>query len=121
MLAKYAEQGIEVFTEIRIRVSASRFRIPDICVTLGDPGEEILTRPPLLCIEILSPEDRMARVETRVRDFLDMGVPYVRLLNPATRQAHVGRPGQPLMEIEDDILRTENPAIEMPLAGLWVS
>ena len=75
LLTQYEASGIEVFTQIRIRVSQSRFRIPDVCATVGDPGEEVLTRPPFLCVEILSPKDRMSRLEVRIQDYLKMGVP----------------------------------------------
>jgi Uma2 family endonuclease len=43
---------------MRVHVKPTRFRIPDICIVLGDKYEKILTKPPFLCIEILSPEDR---------------------------------------------------------------
>lgn len=38
LLARYEALGIEVFTEIRIRVSATRFRIPDVCARWVIPG-----------------------------------------------------------------------------------
>ena len=63
LLTHYEAQGIEVFTEVRVQVSPTRFRIPDVCATIGDPGEEVLTQPPSLCVEILSPEDRMSRLD----------------------------------------------------------
>ena len=34
--------GINVVVEQRVQVSPKRFRIPDVCVVLGDPGEQIL-------------------------------------------------------------------------------
>ena len=38
------------------------FRIPDVCLLRADaPFESILRDPPLLCIEIMSPEDRRGR------------------------------------------------------------
>src|SRR5438046_7420725 len=64
--------GIDVLTEQRVRVRERRYRVPDLCVTLGrDESEEILTSPPLIWIEILSPEDRPILVKTKVRDVLD--------------------------------------------------
>ena len=108
-----------VFTELRIRVSATRYRIPDVCATLGDPSEEVLSRPPFLCVEILSPEDRMSRIEMRIQDYLGMGVPFVWILDPLTKQAYVATKAEGLREIKDGVLRTANPQIEMPLAGLW--
>jgi Uma2 family endonuclease len=111
--------GIQVVPEQRIQVSPTRFRVPDVCVVLGDPGEEILTRPPFLCIEILSREDRMSRVRERVDDYLAMGVPYVWVLDPATRSAYSITPAEGWREVKDGVLRTANPAIEVPLAGIF--
>src|ERR1700690_2975335 len=67
--------GINAVPEQRVQVKPARFRIPDVCVVLGNPSEQILTKPPFICIEILSPEDRMSRVEERIDDYLAMGVP----------------------------------------------
>jgi Uma2 family endonuclease len=119
LLAHYESSGLAVFTEIRIRVSASRFRIPDVCATVGDPGEEVLTKPPFLCVEILSPEDRMSRLEIRIQDYLQMGIPYVWVLDPLTRQAYVATAAEGMREVKDGVLRAEGPSLEMPLAGLW--
>jgi len=60
---------IEVLPEQRMRISSTRYRVPDIClVSLDDPVEQILTKPPLACIEILSPEDTLRRMQQRVDD-----------------------------------------------------
>ena len=66
--------NITVITELRIRVKATRFRIPDVCVILGDTDEQVLTQPPFICIEVLSPKDRMKRVQERIDEYLEMGV-----------------------------------------------
>ncbi|MDQ6706789.1 MAG: Uma2 family endonuclease, partial [Acidobacteriota bacterium] len=55
--------GIHPFIEQRIRISPRRYRVPDLCLTVGEPLEEILTTPPLAIIEVLSPEDRIARMQ----------------------------------------------------------
>jgi Uma2 family endonuclease len=111
--------GVRVYPEQRVQVSGTRFRVPDICVTLGQPDEQIFTRPPFLCIEILSREDRMSRVRERVDDYLAMGVPYVWVLDPATRSAYSITPAEGWREVKDGVLRTANPAIEVPLAGIF--
>ncbi len=77
--------GIRVVPELRVRVSPTRFRIPDVCVVLGEPNEQVLTKPPFLCIEILSPEDRMSRIQERIDDYLRMGVRYVWIFSPDRR------------------------------------
>ena len=119
LLGRYESTGLAVFTELRIRVSATRYRIPDVCATLGDPDEEVLTKPPFLCVEILSPEDRMSRIEMRIQDYLTMGVAFVWVLDPLTKQSYVATKAEGLREVKDGVLRTADPALEMPLAGLW--
>jgi Uma2 family endonuclease len=118
-VARRKQWGIQVATEQRVQVTTKRFRIPDVCVILGKTEEQILTTPPFLCIEILSPEDRMSRVEERIDDFLAMGVPYVWLLDPATRRAYTATAAEGLREVKSGILKTENPALEMPLFEIF--
>ncbi len=108
--------GIRVVVEQRIQVSSTRFRIPDVCAVLAsEPVEQIFTRPPFLCIEVLSPDDRLQEMHKRVGDFHALGVPYVFIVDPRDRRAWRST-AQGLQEIADGILRTENPAIEIPLA-----
>jgi len=111
--------NITVITELRIHVKPTRFRIPDVCVILGDTDEQIPTKPPFLCIEVLSPKDRMKRVQERITDFLEMGVPYVWVLNPETRQAYAAMPSEGFREIKTGVLKTENPVFEVPLNEIF--
>lgn len=83
LLSQRQQRGIHVFLELRVQVSATRFRVPDILVTLGKG--RILKEPPFLCIEILSPEDRTSRIEKKIDDYLKFGVQYVWLIDPAER------------------------------------
>lgn len=116
LIARYEAAGIQSVPKLRIRVSPTRFRVPDISVFLSDPGERVPTKPPFICIEILSPEDRMSRVGVRISDYLAMGVPYVWVLDPQTKQAFASTPAEGLKEVKTGVLRTENPEIELPLA-----
>jgi len=110
---------ITVVTELRVQVKPTRFRIPDICVVLCKTDEQILTKPPFLCIEILSPEDRMMRVKERVADYLEMGVPYIWVLDPKTKRAYVVTPDEGWREVKTKVLRTENPALMVPLSEVF--
>jgi Uma2 family endonuclease len=75
--------NVRVIVELRIRVSATRVRVPDICVILRDREiEQAPSKPPLVCIEVLSPEDRWPRVEKRIQDYLAMGVERVWVFDP---------------------------------------
>jgi len=80
---------IEVLPEQRMRISATRYRVPDIClVSLDEPVEQILTKPPLACIEVLSPEDTLRRMQQRVDDYRDFGVGNIWILDPATKTGY---------------------------------
>lgn len=108
-----------VYPEQRVQVSPTRFRIPDICVYAGqEPEGQIFRTPAFICIEILSPEDRWARVQERIDDYLRFGVPYVWVINPADRRVWACTPDGNI-EIRDGLLRTENPALEVPLVEIF--
>src|SRR5580658_3829858 len=73
MLQREARWRMKAVVEVRLQITSSRFRIPDVMVlSSGAPHEEIVRTPPLLCIEILSPEDRMSRIMERVRDYFQI-------------------------------------------------
>ena len=83
-------QHFIVKPEWRTQISAERFRVPDIALRrTSAPKERIARTPPLLCIEILSPEDRMSRTLVKVDDYLAMGVPEVWVFDPDSRTVHV--------------------------------
>ncbi len=80
---------IQAVVEQRIRVSPNRVRICDLALLHADaPRERVTETPPLLCIEILSPEDRLARAQLVLADYLLMGVPNLWLIDPIRRSAH---------------------------------
>jgi Uma2 family endonuclease len=73
-----------------VQVSPNRVRIPDICLLRRDaPREPITVTPPLLCIEILSPEDRIQRVTRRLDDFAAMGVAHLWIIDPRERIGYI--------------------------------
>ncbi|HEY7334530.1 MAG TPA: Uma2 family endonuclease [Bryobacteraceae bacterium] len=109
------------FIEQRVQVNPTRFRIPDICVYLGgEPQEQVFRTPPFLCIEILSPEDRMDRIQDRIDDYLTFDVPYVWVVNPRSRRAWIYTKDE-IREVKDGLLRTENPALTIPLAEIFAA
>src|SRR5438477_4409935 len=87
--ARRREFGIQVFVAQRVQINATRYRVPDICVTIGEPTEQIFRTPPFLCIEVLSPDDRMSRVLVKIGDYLELGVPFVWVIDPRRRKATI--------------------------------
>jgi len=119
--ARRRELNIHVFPEQRIQVSAARFRVPDLCVVVGrNPEEMIFTRPPFICLEILSKDDRVDEFEEKIDDYLAFGVRYVWVINPRTKRAYV-HSAAGSQEAKDGILRTQDPEITVPLAEIFAA
>lgn len=79
--------NLEVLVEQRVRVSERRVRIPDVClVSLDAPYEKVIATPPFAVIEILSPEDRVARYNERLEDYRRMGVKHIWVADPEERR-----------------------------------
>jgi Uma2 family endonuclease len=75
--------GVYVFPELRVHVSATRYRVPDITVLDRSlPLEQIITRPPLAVFEVLSPEDRLQRLKRKLEDYRVMGIPEIWVIDP---------------------------------------
>ena len=110
--------GIEVYPEQRVQVKANRYRIPDVCVVLGGTKEKVFSLPPFLCVEILSPEDRMPRVWERLHDYFQMGVPNVWVIDPENHMAHIATPSGDLLHVTET-LRTGDPILEVPLSEIF--
>jgi Uma2 family endonuclease len=108
-----------VYPEQRVQVSPTRLRVPDVCVYLGEePKDQIFHTPPFICIEILSPEDRWERMQQKIDDYLQFGVPHVWVLNPRERRAWVCTDSGNT-EVKDGLLRTGNPSLVVPLADIF--
>jgi len=110
---------IRVLPEQRVRVSARRFRIPDVCVVRRDlPIEPIFTQPPLICIEVLSKDDSLHSLQERVDDYLASGVPNVWILEPVLRKGYICTQSG-FNEPGDGILRVAESRIHVPLAEVF--
>ena len=81
--------GITGSTEQRVRVSVSRVRVPDLVVLASGAQPDVLTDPPLLVIEILSPEDSYSDTQERALDYRQMGVETVWIIDPKTRSGRM--------------------------------
>jgi Uma2 family endonuclease len=81
--------NISVFAELRLQTTATHFRIPDVIVIdRNAPDEQIITHAPLLCVEILSPEDRLSRMEEKLAEYFQMGTRAVWVIDPRTQTGY---------------------------------
>jgi Uma2 family endonuclease len=113
------EWKVKTFAEHRVQVSAQRYRIPDLCVMPSTwIKTPIIHEAPLLCIEVLSPEDTLHRQAARCGDYFAMGVAEVWIVDPKTRTTYILH-RTAMKEHREDLLRLEGTPIEISLAELF--
>lgn len=81
--------GIVGSTEPRTQVSRTRVRVPDLVVMQAGPQPDVLVDPPLLVIEILSPDDSYSDLQERSENYRAMGVETVWIIDPRTRSGRM--------------------------------
>jgi Uma2 family endonuclease len=109
---------IKAYSELRVRVRDKWYPIPDLCV-YSEPGFEgrYPTVPPLLWIEILSPDDRVADVWRKASELLNCGVPYVWIIEPETLESELWS-ASGIQKIADKTLRLPGSSIVIPLTDV---
>jgi Uma2 family endonuclease len=111
--------GLLALSEIRIQISPTRYRVADLAVWRDDNiGTAIPTVAPFLVVEILSPEDRMVRMLPKIQEYLSIGVEWIWIVDPREQSALLYSQKNPAGAV-CDILRTENPDIEIPLTAAF--
>ena len=83
-----------VATDVRVQIASTRFRVPDVVVLHPDaPEEQIITHPPLVVIEILSPADSLMSMRERITDYLNFGIPNIWVVDPSDRMGYICHSG----------------------------
>ena len=94
--------------ELRLILGPSLVLIPDVCVFHpAAPVDRFPKTPPLIVVEILSPDDRQSEVREKLEKYRTWGVPHVWLLDPNSRRTYQCAPG--LLEV---------PTLSVPELGL---
>lgn len=88
--SRETEWRILVMPEQRLKIGDRKYRVPDVMVIAEDaPRTPVIEVPPLLCIEIVSPDDRLRNLTERALDYLQLGVPETWILDPAEKRAYI--------------------------------
>lgn len=75
--------------ELRLKLAADVYRIPDVSVFVGKPEQNVPDRPPLVAIKILSKDDRYSEVTQKLEEYRVWGVPNIWLIDPFAKRLAV--------------------------------
>jgi Uma2 family endonuclease len=111
--------GVRPLVEQRVQVYSRRYRVPDLCVVRNtDPKDLIIAFAPLLCIEVLSSEDRFGELQERVDDYAQMGVENIWAIDPWKRRGYyAGSRG--FNQPEDGVMRIAGTPISISLVEVF--
>ena len=109
------QHGHAVLVEQRVKASATRVRVPDICLLAPGNEDELTQMPPALWIEIVSSDDRWSRIQIRLTDCIDFGVPMIWIVDPYTKKAWTMTRATGVVPAADGILRDPELKLEVPL------
>ncbi len=110
--------GVYPLPEQRVQTQKTHFRVPDVVVLReGSIREPILTHPPLLAIEVQSPDQSLRYTEAKAQEYLAFGIEHVWVVEPYARVAYRGStnglelvrngelsiPGTPIRIVPDEL------------------
>jgi Uma2 family endonuclease len=115
VVSKRTEWRVEIVGDTRVRVRPKAYRVPDVCVVSADaPEEDVIHTPPLCIIEILSPDDSMAELREKAREYLQMGVTHVWSVDPVSHECYRHREDG-METVRDGVFRVAGTPIEIPI------
>ncbi len=115
----FNQRGFWAGVEIRVQVRSDRYRVPDVVVVRGGrPSGRIITSPPEIAVEVLSPEDRAAEVQDKIDDYLQFGIQAVWLIDPERQRAWI-HTREGAREVSDGVLRNPARDLEVPLSAVF--
>lgn len=117
-----SEWKIRTIPELRVNTRPKHYRVPDVVVIKQDaPREQILTHPPLIAIEILSPDDRFGRISHKIREYLAMGIENVWIIHPDERAGYIAHGGDPKSWTAVEEFSVQNTPITLSLSTIFAA
>ena len=112
-------RGFWAGVEVRVQVQRERFRVPDVTIVRGGkPMGRIITTPPEIVVEVLSPDDRATDMQDKVDGYLAFGIPCVWVLRPETQRAWI-HTVDAAREVRDGMLRNPAGDVVVPLSAIF--
>jgi Uma2 family endonuclease len=86
LISILGKQGKFALPELTVRITPSKFLVPDIAI-VGSLQFPYPSDPAELCVEILSPEDRLGAMLAKCEQYHAWGVPFCWVIDPVKQVA----------------------------------
>lgn len=111
--------GVRPMGDTRLQITPTHYRIPDLMVLRNtDPKDPIIKFAPLLCVEIMSKDDRVNELRERAADYASIGTKDVWVIDPWKRLVYEYA-GDRLVSPADGTLRVHETEIEIEAAEIF--
>lgn len=98
------DAGLLAVPELHLKLGGGDYNVADVAAYPAYPGEQRPSTPPLVVVEVLSPDDRLRDVLSKAQEYQDWGVPNIWIVDPNLWELRVYRNG--------DLVRVD--ALELP-------
>jgi Uma2 family endonuclease len=71
---------------VRMKLAQEIYRIPDVAAFAVPPDQAVPEHPPLVVVEILSPDDRYHDVMQKLEEYRAWGVPNIWVVDPLSKR-----------------------------------
>ena len=81
--------GFRIYRRTGVLLDANGALRVDVPLAVGDRTDTLVPdSPPLVAIEVLSPDDRLSAVREKLQEYRAWGVPHVWLVDPHSRRLY---------------------------------
>jgi len=74
--------------ETRMKIRTGLYLVPDVAVFYPDEPSDLPENPPLIAIEVLSPDDRLTAAREKLEEYRAWGVRHVWLVDPYSKRMY---------------------------------
>jgi len=107
---------LHAFPELHLRLGPRHYRIADLAIFDHEPPERIPSTPPLVAIEILSPDDTFREIQDKFEEYRLWGVPHLWFVDPGPRKIYVYSE-KGLQEVP--VFAISELGVEITAAAIW--
>jgi Uma2 family endonuclease len=117
LLQRERQWQIHTVVEVRLKIRVRKYRVPDVMVlNTAASYPSVIEQAPMLCIEIVSPDDKLPDLIIRAGEYLTLGVPVTWILDPEKKQVFLYSDQGTVQSLEPVLHHGQ---IELPIAEMF--